>query len=205
MANGTSGTRGGNTLQPLGELKGIYGSPLDWIRENTTLDDAVVADTYDAIRKFTGSSSHDIRDSQLKGANDLYGKRGELIENYIKNARPWDNSTPLQRGMIVDPDLIETLKLNMKTGTPFDVNRSGTASWSTDMEVARCFAESYSDQVPVIFRTKKMKNATPIMHLSSLPDEFEVFSSKDNRFKLKKMEKTIVDGKDGWIIDVEQV
>lgn len=205
MANGVSGTRSSSSLQPLGELKGISGSPLDWIKQNTTLDASVVADTYTAITKFTGSGSHDIRDAQLTGAKDIYGQRGELIENYIKSARQWDNSVPLQRGMRVNADLIETLKLNMKTGTPFDVNRSGTASWSTKMDVARGFAESYDDRVPVIFRTKKMKNATPIMHLSSLGNEMEVFSSKDNRFKLKKMEKIVVEGKNGWLIDVEQV
>ena len=205
MANGVSGTRGGNGLAPMGELNGIYGSPLDWIRDNSTLGESDVAEAYNAIVKFTGSSSNSIRYAQRTGAKDESGKRGEILENYIKNARPWDNSTPLHRGLRLEPYLIETLKLNMKTGTPFDVNRSGTASWSTRFDVARDFAESYGIEVPVIFRTKKMKNATPIMHLSSLGNEYEVFSSKDNRSKIKDMKKTTISGKEGWIVEVEQV
>ena len=213
MANGTSGTKGGggtatakpvNNLPTAGELSPVN-DRLDWIDKNTTGKKSMQYDTLQALNSFTGHSSGSIRDAQKVNNNDEYGKKGQLIEDYIKNAPQWDNSHDLHRGMGAPKDFLAKIKQAEGTNTPIDINNSGTASWSLKYNVSENFANGYGDNTPVIFRTKTMKNATPIMHISKFTSEKEVLSSKDNRFKIKKISHKNIDGQKGYLIDVEPI
>lgn len=213
MANGVSGTKGSgvaqqvNTLKPMGEMPTGWTSDeeaTEWVKANTNVPPDKLEDTVDAVRGFTGFSFHSIRAAQRNNTDGYDAERGALIEDYIKQAPQWDNSKDLHRGVKMEENDVKQLLKDIKAGKPIDVNHSGTASWSTKYDVAESFAYT-SSYVPVIFRTKKMKNATTVMHISKHPDEHEVLSSKDNRFKAVKVRKKKIDGYDGYLIDVEQV
>ena len=126
-----------------------------------------------------------------------------MIENYIVKAPQWNNSMDLHRGMTLPQETIDSIIQGIPKGKTFDVNHSGTASWSTVYKKSENFC--YGPGVPVMFRAKKMTKATTVMHLSSIHGEFEVFSSKDNRFRPISAKKKNINGKQGWLIEVEQI
>ena len=215
MASGVSGTKGNtesnqpvNNLKALGELPAEYHDDNyteQWMKENTNVPSEKLSDTAKAVRAFTSTGFWSIREAQLN--NNTWspaGERGVLIEDYIKQAPQWNNSKDLHRGVKLEKDEIQNILNDIKAGKAIDVNHSGTASWSTKYDVAEGFAYT-SSMVPVIFRAKKMKNATTVMHISKHPDEHEVLSSKDNRFKAVKVRKKKINGYDGYLIDVEPV
>ena len=233
MANGTSGTKstgGGNasTAAPINNLPlkgdldpGVVGNLLsdlyphassyqeaktNWIKDHTDVDEGNASKTAAAIGHFTGSESGDIRHAQKNGdTTSSYGKDGVLLEDYITKAPQWDNSRDLHRGMDLSPDTVKGILDGIKSGKNYDINYGGSASWSTKYAVSEGFAGGYGGKVPVIFRTKKMTKATPIGHITSIKGEHEVLSSKDNMFKPIKATKKKINGKDGYLIDVEQI
>lgn len=232
MANGTSGTKGGggsskkaspnetapvNNLAPHGEYETKLLSQLyphannyaeakeQWVKDNTEVDPSKAYDTGIAIGYFTGSYSSEIRESQKNGKNDEYGKYGELIEDYISKAPQWDNSHDLHRGMGLSADTVDGIIKGIKSGKTFDINNGGTASWSLKYAISEGFTSTANGKVPVIFRTKTMKNATSIEHMSSIHGEHEVFSSKKNNFRPIKATPKNINGHKGWLIDVEEV
>lgn len=219
MANGTGGTKGGgaenttqasapvNNLAPLGEMEKVGGlsEKKEWVKNNTNVSPEKLEATMDAMDDFTGGYSTEIRYAQKKGeAGTIYGEKGAVLEDYIKEAPQWDNSRDLHRGMTLSPNIIKEMINTQGTNKTIDINNSGTASWSTKYARSENFCHAIGDDVPVMFRTKSMKNATPVMHLSNFYSEMEVISSKDNRFKIKKVSKKKINGKEGYLIDVEQ-
>lgn len=217
MANGVSGTKGAspaasseapvNTLKPTGEIDPwsmtMSSDQIAWLKQNTEgIKD--YAKTLETIHNFTGSWSSDIRAAQKKGdTTSDYGRAGVRLEDYISKATQWDNSRDLHRGMTLDESVVKGILDGISSGKTYDINYGGTASWSTKYAKSESFC--YGKGVKVIFRTKKMKKATPVMHLSSVHGEMEVLSSKDNMFKPISAKKKMINGKEGWLIDVEQV
>jgi hypothetical protein len=179
---------------------------VDWVKKNTTVSDPQAA--YNAVYGFTGFDSGDIREAQKKGEKGTTAaKQGAAIEDYIKKAPPWDNSKDLHRGMSLSTATVNDMVSQLKAGkkVDFDINNGGSASWSATYKVSESFAGTGWGKTPVIFRTKKMTGATPIMHLSHFFGENEVLSSKDNKFKAVKATKKKIHGVDGYIIDVVQI
>lgn len=227
MANGTNSTKGGgvakteapvNNLAPHGEYDGkligqLYpnaSSYMDgkasWLKDHTDIDPAKAMDTADAIGKFTGAWSGDIRDAQKNNKKGSAAEMGELLEDFIAKSPQWDNSHDLHRGMRLESSVVDGILKGIPQKKSFDINNGGTASWSTKYDVSENFASTYGGKkVPVIFRTKKMKNATSVEHLTSIHGEHEVLSSKMNNFRPLKATKKNIDGTPGWLIEVEQI
>jgi hypothetical protein len=195
-----------NGLSPLGAQSEIidYDDKIEWVKNNTNVSDA--AEAVYAVTTFTDSEFHAIRDAQRNGERGTQAaKDGETLEDYIKNAPQWDNSRDLHRGMSLSTTQVQSILKGIKNGEPFDINYGGTASWSGLYTVSEKFARDGIDKTPVIFRTKKMSNASPVMHLSTFYSEMEVLSSKDNNFRPIKATKKKINGVDGYVIDVIQI
>ena len=221
MANGTSGTRSvaknnaGTApelaaVNDLPQMGYINGEPLwdedgvEWIQQNLHITKQQAEIYQDAVAHFTGANYEEIRAAQQSGTANKHGQRGAALEDYISAAPQWDNSQELYRGVALDQSTVNGISKALKSKKPFDVNHGATASWTTDNELA----EAYSNEpgkIPVVFKSKKTRNATPVMHLSSVGDESEVIVSKKNKYRPTKITKTKLAGKDGYIIEVEQL
>lgn len=224
MANGTASTKGGggggsptvtnplavngvnppNNLTQVGEQGEMNETQAKtWIEKNTNIPSKDVKSHYQSVNEFTGPYFTAIRAAQKdpSSASPSIVKAGNECENYIKNAPQWNNSQPLYRGINVDSSVVSKIQV----GKPFDVHNGGTASWSTKKNKSEGFASFSGSETPVLFTCKKMTNATPIQHLSHFPEEHEILASKSNNYRVISKQKANIAGKQGYIVEVEQI
>lgn len=152
-------------------------------------------DTVEAIDNWTGDGYEEIRKDQKEGR---VNERATLIDNYIKNLTPYKGE--VYRGIIFDnkKEMEDWLKGD-KDGVLG--NQNAHASWSSELEVAKGFAdieEDDPDRVPVVIKSVNNKSGVSIANLSRFGEpESEVIVSKDAKHKVKSVRE------EGGVVYVE--
>jgi hypothetical protein len=152
-------------------------------------------DTVEAIDDWTGDGYEEIRKDQKEGR---VNERATLIDNYIKNLTPYKGE--VYRGIIFDnkKEMEDWLKGD-KDGVLG--NQNAHASWSSELEVAKGFAdieEDDPDRVPVVIKSVNNKSGVSIANLSRFGEpESEVIVSKDAKHKVKSVRE------EGGVVYVE--
>lgn len=135
----------------------------------------------ESINKFTGSGYDDMRYSQQSGHPS---RDAENLERAIAVAPKWAGG-PTYRGLEgLDSDLFREMTT---VGNEIDINY-GTASWSTDRDTARSFSGGGKGSV-VFVHDSPRQNGTSIKSLSRYNSEDEVLCSKNNRYKVTRVER----------------
>jgi hypothetical protein len=152
-------------------------------------------DTVEAIDNWTGDGYEEIRKDQKEGR---VNERATLIDNYIKNLTPYKGE--VYRGIIFDnkKEMEDWLKGD-KDGVLG--NQNAHASWSSELDVAKGFAdieEDDPDRVPVVIKSVNNKSGVSIANLSRFGEpESEVIVSKDAKHKVKSVRE------EGGVVYVE--
>ena len=149
-------------------------------------------DTVEAIEDWTEDGYKEIREDQKAGQ---LNERATLIDNYIKNSTPYKGE--VYRGITFGnkKDMEDWLKGD-KDGV-LD-NQNAHASWSSEIEVAKDFAEDDQDRVPVVIKSVNNKSGVSIVNLSIHgKSESEVIVPKDAKHKVKSVRE------EGGVVYVE--
>ena len=149
-------------------------------------------DTVEAIEDWTGDGYKEIREDQKAGQ---LNERATLIDNYIKNSTPFKGE--VFRGITFGnkKDMEDWLKGD-KDGV-LD-NQNAHASWSSEIEVAKDFAEDDQDRVSVVIKSVNNKSGVSIVNLSIHgKSESEVIVPKDAKHKVKSVRE------EGGVVYVE--
>jgi hypothetical protein len=149
-------------------------------------------DTVEAIEDWTQDGYKEIREDQKAGQ---LNERATLIDNYIKNSTPYKGE--VYRGITFGnkKDMEDWLKGD-KDGV-LD-NQNAHASWSSEIEVAKDFAEDDQDRVPVVIKSVNNKSGVSIVNLSIHgKSESEVIVPKDAKHKVKSVRE------EGGVVYVE--
>ena len=117
-------------------------------------------------------------------------QRAEDLERFITRSPKWAGGTTY-RGMSLSPKEVEQLRADLQAGRG---NMQGAASWSTRESCSQSFSGNhigetspvYGDRksMRVVLVTKSHRKATSIKYLSEFPNEDEVLSSKDCRWRI---------------------
>lgn len=139
---------------------------------------------YDALRKYTGSYSKEIREAQMGVTpNDKYLKMGKAIERLINSSEVAKPAVEKFRGKRVDSTSLQGMIESAKMGGTFD--GKALASWSTSLSISKDFADQDrfdGRNERVILRTVNTKGA-PIKTLSSIDYEYEVLTPGTAKYK----------------------
>lgn len=201
-------TRGNEKLKTIGELDYI---PNDkdkeqWIKDNTDLSsNDAKAVVFDILAWSTGGTDI-IRAAQRNPGTNKYAEdRAKRLDNYAEIAPQLNPGTVTYRGLFLSGTEVDRLKV----GEMADPNYGAVASWTTDKNTSVAFsAPSNMSQkaVPVVYVCKKQVRATPISHLieSSFADEeeHEILVSSKNKYKITSKKRGLINGKQGYYIEV---
>lgn len=145
--------------------------------KNVDIIQAWCGNTYSGIRAYQqGKISDEETEKILKGYSDT-------IEKTITESPKWKNGITY-RGIHAFPDEISYLQSIVGTNTPYDMN--GTASWSTQLIVAK----DHTDEINgLIFECPTQNKGTCIMAYSQTPYEYEVLVSKKSNYLIKSVSK----------------
>jgi hypothetical protein len=174
------------------------------------LGDNPLADTYTALKKFTGSLHKEIRDAQrgtilpknqhMKWNLKIWGKDLESLLAVSVLPRP---EVEKFRGIRVTDEHLKNLIQSAKTGTTLPA--SASTSWSTSMRVAKNFASADKEDPSltqrVIFRTVN-KTGVPVESVSSVEQEYEVVTTKNSKYKYANYSPVTYMGQTYHIFDV---
>ena len=164
-------------------------------KEAAELSNAVWGFTRDYssyIRAIQNNDTEKVKDLP-KPMREAMEKYAQNIEKYVNLAPKWDGGTTY-RGINVSKNTVAKYKV----GGIIDANK-GTASWSSDREVARDFASG--KKTKVVFSCKTQSKGTSVKHLAKYGNEKEVLVSKNAEYKITSMKE-----KNGVVyIDVKEV
>ena len=141
----------------------------------------------EAIQSFTGVRSDEIRvcerEAHVQPLYEEYLIQSRRLEEYVNNAPQWDGGT-LYRGVNVGE--VERHYDGLKVGDIVDMG--GTASWSSEEGVAMGFCGGTLHGKAAIFVTDDPGIATSVSYFSQNAEEMEVLTSKDNRYKIDRID-----------------
>ena len=177
----------GNHLQYTGGgVAGIRSQFGDTVSEQTA------GEMYDAVRYFTGYGYGDVRDAQSSGAtNSFAGVRGQRCEEFIAagvaSGNGW-NGGPTYRGIeYISDDAFKAFSA-LQAGDTVDPNFGGTASWSTNKDIAFAGFSGGKNSVVFVHAGSSQPMGVSVDRISSNSGEMEVMVSKDSRYRVQHVE-----------------
>lgn len=157
------------------------------------------------LRDWSSIGYSDIRQSQVnkdlgEPFDSMCFDQGQHLEDYIAKAPKY--SGEIYRGIRLEKNKAEEIISTLSSGGSIDMK--GTASWSSKMDVAKDFAETYDSSIKrgIIFKCDRTNKGTTIQHLSGYgKSEGEVLVSKSARYRAK----SITDQGNRWYVEVEEL
>lgn len=170
----------------------------------------------DAVAGYTYGDSYNIRAAQQliaeKGeeegreiierayqvtGNEMYidmMHKGDVLEEIIEKAPQFEGGV-LYRGIntvdVLGNDMPITSLQDLKVGDIIDMG--GTSSWSDSEDVSEWFKREYdSEGTGIMFATDAIGKATSIAFYSYYPEQREVIASKDNKYRVDKIEDGLI-------------
>lgn len=143
----------------------------------------------DAVYSFSRFDYDSIREYQQNGPPPDEREKADAIEEFIEKSPKWDGGT-VYRGIGVDRETGSKIIAAAMSGE--NVGMLGTASWSTEKNIADNFASSntpWPDGISIIFISDGKQNGTSIRNLSSFHNENEVLMSNEARWTPKDVEQ----------------
>ena len=145
---------------------------------------------YKAIGYYTSFGYKDVRQGNSPSAQTAQ----KQLEDYISKSPTYNGE--IYRGMHLSGKQGENFVNQLQKGAVIDMG--GISSWSSELSVAKSFANKSSDY-HVIFKCKN-KSGVGIQHLSQFFHESEVLQSSKSKFKIKSVKSSI---DKGWINSYE--
>ncbi len=179
-----------NDLQPHGQLDISLESDDDkyeFVSKELNVPKAQAEQYVNSVSDFTGDWYPDIRAYQrgeFSNVPEEVVSKSEALEDYIKKAPRWNGGETF-RGASVSDDEIGKYKQG------FRLDMGGTASWSSDVDIAKEFSSrnvSYDLPNEVIYHCDTQSKGTTIKHLSLVEEESEILCSKDSHYVIDKIE-----------------
>lgn len=170
------------------------------ISKNMKVTEQRAEEIYNSVRDYSGNDYRHIRKAFYdENTNSGYWNSVLDLEEFVRKMPKYDSGKEkIYRGFATSQERLDKLIIG-KT-----IDMKGVNSWSSDISVARNFANATLNATPisVIIEVKNMKGGVSIKHLSKHSKEDEILSTGMSHFVIKKVSK---DSNGMTVVEVKEV